>query len=124
MGTDTYVELRWFIGGRFEHTNGGLVYVGGKVKLIKKIDVDNISYWMLLKMVEDCGYSKDEVSKIFYRVSNMGISNVLREVSDDSTTFGLLTYVSEGGSLDMYVEQNVLAPTYVVARCVAKEFVW
>nr|DAD45560.1 TPA_asm: hypothetical protein HUJ06_003790 [Nelumbo nucifera] len=63
-------------------------------------------------MVEDCGYSKNEVSKIFYKVPNMGISDGLREMFDDSTTFGLLKYVSDGGSLDTYMEHTVSAPTY------------
>nr|DAD45610.1 TPA_asm: hypothetical protein HUJ06_003840 [Nelumbo nucifera] len=72
-------------------------------------------------MVEDCGYSKDKVSKVFYKVPNLSNSDGLREVINDSTTFLLLNCAFEGGNLDMYVEHIVSDLAYNAVRCIAKE---
>nr|DAD47449.1 TPA_asm: hypothetical protein HUJ06_017386 [Nelumbo nucifera] len=54
MGVDVFVELKWFIGGRFEHTNDWLLYFKGKIWKLEYPRVnDNQSNVGDIGMVDD-----------------------------------------------------------------------
>ncbi len=54
-------------------------YIGEK-KFEKSLDSDLVTYWWFLDWLEEVGYERSEVKKIYYKIPDMTFDVGLREL--------------------------------------------
>ncbi|KMT19718.1 hypothetical protein BVRB_1g007730 [Beta vulgaris subsp. vulgaris] len=103
-----WATLRFWHGGNFKEVNNRLKYVGGQGKT-KRIDLDELSWFTLKVMVEECGGYKDN-SEILYLMPNCSLDDGLKKVYNDDECLEMGKLLMKSRSLDLYVVHGVDTP--------------
>lgn len=78
-------------------------YTDGQVKYYDDVDIDHLSYFEVLGMVKELGYTED--AKMYYCEPNVSLDMGLKLWYDDSLIPVILNSCKNNGVVKVYVEQ-------------------
>ncbi|KAK3008268.1 hypothetical protein RJ639_014954 [Escallonia herrerae] len=97
------VTLEFHYGGLFT-SSPNRTYQGGIVASIENYDLDFISYWELIGLLED-DLRLPSSSLLYYVIPGVTFDHGLRSIIDDGGVADMVRYCSDSGVLPIYVEK-------------------
>ncbi|XP_048502570.1 uncharacterized protein LOC104903051 [Beta vulgaris subsp. vulgaris] len=95
------INIKIHHGGNFSK-DGVLTYVGGQVSFYRNCDVDRLSYFELVGMVKEIGFSEGD--KLYYTIPSYCLETGIDEIHNDQSVERLLKFRKPNMFIDIYIQ--------------------
>ena len=109
MASYDRICIRFHFGGQFTNVGGAQFYVGGDIAE-SWIDLDRLSFFEIKGHLVD-HYNPPFVLRLFWLIPGKHESNGLVLLLDDSSVQDMAAYYTNGGCVDMFVEEVAMEIT-------------